>query len=206
MLGRVAGQMLTVGLVLFVLSRYHSPQLAGAATFLLLFPGLLLSPIAGVLLDRYGRTRLITVDYIVVAIALFSMAGLSAGHRLPPSLLLGICAVASLTGPLSAAGVRSLFPSVVAGSVALLPGLHDRARRQAHMLPNYSIGWLPELLKYAGWHAESLPGRPVVMRNGDATVEPFVEVNRLSRGEVDTPAWQQSCSDLGIRDVPLVPA
>jgi len=46
--------MLTVAFVLFVLARYQSPQLAGAATFLLIFPGLLLSPIAGALLDRYG--------------------------------------------------------------------------------------------------------------------------------------------------------
>ncbi|TME53143.1 MAG: MFS transporter [Chloroflexi bacterium] len=115
LLGRIAQQMLAVGFVLFVLSRYHSPQLAGAATFVLLFPGLLLSPIAGALLDRYGRAQLITVDYVVAAITLFLIAALSAARALPPPLLLGICGVASLTGPLSAAGVRSLFPTVVPG-------------------------------------------------------------------------------------------
>src|SRR5206468_3479367 len=114
-LGRIAGQMLTVAFVLFVLARYHSPQLAGAATFLLIFPGLLLSPIAGALLDRYGKARLITVDYIVVATTFFMIAGLSAGHRLPPALLLAICVAASLTGPLSAAGARSIFPTLVPG-------------------------------------------------------------------------------------------
>ena len=132
-----------------------------------------------------------------------------------------------------------------AGSVALLPGLRDRVRRQAHMLRNYSVGWLPELLKYAdrlghseagaasrqvpaeqarslgvglagaafavaladhGWTAESLPGRPVAMRRDGASLEPFVEVNRLARGEVDMPAWQQRCTDLGIRDYSLTPA
>ena len=106
LLGRVAGQMLRVGLVLFVLSRYHSPQLAGAATFLLLFPGLLIAPVAGVLLDRHGRTRLVTIDYLVAAAALLSIAGLSARHALAPPLLLAICAVASITGPLSWAGLR----------------------------------------------------------------------------------------------------
>jgi predicted MFS family arabinose efflux permease len=115
LLGRVAGQMVRVGLVLFVLSRYHSPQLAGAATFLLLFPGLLMAPVAGVLLDRHGRTRLITIDYLVAAAALLSMAGLSARHALAPPLLLAICAVASITGPLSWAGLRSLFPALVPG-------------------------------------------------------------------------------------------
>jgi len=115
LLGRVAGQMLTVSLVLFVLSRYHSPALAGGATSLLLLPGLLLSPIAGALLDRYGRARLIAVDYVVAAATLFLMAGLSARHALPPALLLGICGISSLTWPLSAAGARTMFPTVVPG-------------------------------------------------------------------------------------------
>jgi nitrate/nitrite transporter NarK len=115
LLGRIAGQMLTVSFVLFVLARYHSPQLAGAATFFLLFPGLLLSPVAGALLDRYRRARLITLDYVVAATTLLMLAGLSAGHALPPPLLLAICGISSLTGPLSAAGVRSLFPTVVPG-------------------------------------------------------------------------------------------
>jgi len=107
--------MLRVSLVLFVLSRYHSPQLAGAATFLLLFPGLLVAPVAGVLLDRHGRTRLITIDYLVAAAALLSIAGLSLRHSLAPPVLLAICGVASITGPLSWAGLRSLFPTVVPG-------------------------------------------------------------------------------------------
>ena len=107
--------MLRVSLVLFVLSRYHSPQLAGAATFLLLFPGLLVAPIAGALLDRHGRTRLIALDYSVAAAALFAVAVLSVAHLLPPALLLAICGVASITGPLSWAGLRSMFPSVVPG-------------------------------------------------------------------------------------------
>ncbi|TMG60575.1 MAG: MFS transporter [Chloroflexi bacterium] len=115
LLGRVAGQMLRVSLVLFVLSRYHSPQLAGLATFLLLFPGLLVAPVAGVLLDRHGRTRLITIDYLVAAVALLAVAGLSARQALAPAVLLAICGVASITGPLSWAGLRSLFPALVPG-------------------------------------------------------------------------------------------
>jgi predicted MFS family arabinose efflux permease len=115
LLGRVAGQMLRVSLVLFVLSRYHSPQLAGAATFLLVFPGLLIAPVAGVLLDRHNRTWLIAIDYVIGAAALLSIAGLSERHALAPPLLLAICGVASITGPLGWAGLRSLFPAVVPG-------------------------------------------------------------------------------------------
>src|SRR5260370_18288955 len=36
-----------------------------------------------------------------------------------------------------------------AGSQAMLPGWRDRVRRQPHMLRDYSVGWLPELVKYA---------------------------------------------------------
>jgi predicted MFS family arabinose efflux permease len=105
--------MLGVGFVLFVLARYHSPQLAGIATFLLVVPGLVLSPIAGAMLDRYSRARLITVDYLVATLALLTLAGLSAGHLLPPALLLVICVLSSLTGPLSFAGARAIMPSIV---------------------------------------------------------------------------------------------
>jgi predicted MFS family arabinose efflux permease len=113
LLGRVAGRMVAVGLVLFVLSRYRSPQLAGAAVFLFTFPGLLISPLAGALLDRYGRARLVTIDYLMAGAMLALIAALSIAHGLPPPLLLLICALASLTGPLGIGGARSLVPSLV---------------------------------------------------------------------------------------------
>jgi len=102
--------MMLVALVLFVLARYHSPQLAGATAFLAILPGMLVSPLAGALLDRRGRTRLVAVDYMIAALALWLIAAFSALHALPPPLLLAIVGVASLTNPLSAAGARTLFP------------------------------------------------------------------------------------------------
>jgi Zn-dependent protease with chaperone function len=131
-----------------------------------------------------------------------------------------------------------------AGTVAVMPGLRDRVQRQAALVSGYTVGWVPELLKYAdrlgqseataagqkvapdqariigfglasaalanalsqnGWTAESLPGSPIRMRRGDAVVEPFVEVDRLTRGEVDLETWQRRCWDLGIRDLSLAP-
>lgn len=102
--------MLFVALVLFVLQRYHSPQLAGATAFMAALPGIVVSPLAGALLDRYGRARLVVLDYTVAAVALGLVAGLSALHLLPAPALLIIVAIASLTNPLSWAGARSLFP------------------------------------------------------------------------------------------------
>lgn len=113
LIGRVGAQMFTVAFVLFVLARYHSPQLAGFATFLLLAPGLALSPIAGALLDRYSRTRLIMLDFLMAAATVFVFAGLSVAHVLPPWLLLVISVISSLTAPLGAAGARAIFPILV---------------------------------------------------------------------------------------------
>src|SRR2546423_14689410 len=69
----------------------------------------------GVPLARHNRTRLITIDYLIGAAAILAIAGLSARHPLAPSVLLAICGVASITGPLSWAGLRSLCPAGVPG-------------------------------------------------------------------------------------------
>lgn len=113
LLGRVGGATITIALVLFVLTRYHSPQLAGATAFFAILPGIVVSPLAGALLDRRGRARFVVLDYLIAAFAVSLIAVLSAMHALPPALLLGIVGVASLTNPLSSAGARSLFPILV---------------------------------------------------------------------------------------------
>jgi MFS family permease len=106
-----------VALVLFVLVRYDSPALAGLATFLSIVPGLLISPLAGVLLDRHGRLRFILMDYGVAAAGSASMAGLSALRWQTPGALLLVAALSSLTGPLGSSGTRALFPLVVPRSL-----------------------------------------------------------------------------------------
>lgn len=113
LVGRIASQMVSLVLVLLILERYGSPALAGLATFLSLAPGLAVSPIAGTLLDRYGRRRLVVFDYLVATVGLLLLAGLSLANALPAPLLLGIVAVQSLTFPLSTVGMRTLFPLVV---------------------------------------------------------------------------------------------
>lgn len=112
-LARTGGQMWNIALILFVLERYHSPALAGVTVFLSVAPGLIVSPLAGALLDRKGRVRLILLDYSVAAVMMLLIAALALGGSLPPILLLLIVAVGSLTGPLSASGVRSLFPLLI---------------------------------------------------------------------------------------------
>jgi MFS transporter len=112
-IARVAQSMVGIVLVLFTLLEYRSPILAGAVTFLSIVPGLLVSPIAGALLDRHGRVRLITLDYLVTLGALVLLGVLAVSKLLPPPLLLLIAAVSSLTSILSHTGLRSLFPLIV---------------------------------------------------------------------------------------------
>jgi MFS family permease len=120
-LARAANQMWQVTLVLFVLQRFKSPTLAGLTVFLSILPGLLVSPLAGALLDRHGRARLILVDYLFAAISIVVLVALDLAGALVPASLLLIVALTSLTRPLSATGTRSLFPLVVP------PELWDRA-------------------------------------------------------------------------------
>jgi MFS family permease len=112
-LGRIAAQMAQVAIVLFTLLVYRSPALAGLVTFAALVPGIVTSPIAGALLDRRGRSRLIVLDYLVAAATMALIAGLAAARHLPAWLLVLIAAASSLTQPLSATGLKSLLPLLV---------------------------------------------------------------------------------------------
>jgi MFS family permease len=112
-LARTATEMLALIFVLFALQRYHSPAVAGAVVFLDAAPGLLISPLAGALLDRHGRTRLIILDYLVAGTVMAIIAALSLADRLPVALLLLLVTIASMTSILSRVGVRTLFPLLV---------------------------------------------------------------------------------------------
>lgn len=110
LLARLGGQMWEIVLVLFVLQRYRSPSLAGLTVLFAILPGLALSPVAGALLDRQGRVRLMILDYAVTAGLMATIVALSLGHRLLPPLLLMIVSVLGVSNILSITGARSLFP------------------------------------------------------------------------------------------------
>src|SRR2546425_513905 len=92
-IARIGQSMVTVALVLFMLDAYHSVKLAGLATFCSIFPGLLVSPVAGALLDRHGRIRLVALDYVVALASLTLIGALALTGRLPAWLLLVIASV-----------------------------------------------------------------------------------------------------------------
>jgi MFS family permease len=109
-LARIAQAMVGVALVLFSLAEFGSPAVAGIVTFAILLPGILLSPIAGALLDRHGRVRLIVVDYVVAMTTMILVGGLAIAGLLSVEVLVVIAAISSMTGPFSQTGLRSLFP------------------------------------------------------------------------------------------------
>lgn len=110
---RVGQAMVGVALVLFSLTHYGSSAVAGLVVFASLAPGLLISPIGGALLDRHGRTRLIRLDLVIAVVSLLLIAVLAKLDALPAGLLVLIAAISSLTGPLGATGMRTLFPLMV---------------------------------------------------------------------------------------------
>jgi len=120
LLVRAGASMWQLALVLFVLQRYESPSLAGLSVFLAIAPGVIVSPLAGALLDRYGRVRLMVSDYAASAIALTGIVVLANLHAPLPAIL-ALVVFSSVMNPLGTSGSRSLFPMVIP------PQLWDRA-------------------------------------------------------------------------------
>jgi MFS family permease len=112
-IARIAQSMVSVTIVLFTLTAYRSAALTGIVTFFGVFPGLAVSPIAGALLDRHGRRRLVVLDYLVALVSLTLLGLLVLASALPAWLLILIAAIASLTAPLSNTGLRTFFPLIV---------------------------------------------------------------------------------------------
>jgi MFS family permease len=112
LLVRAGASMWQLALVLFVLQRYGSPSLAGLSVFLAIAPGVLVSPLAGALLDRFGRVRLMVSDYVASAVALTGIVVL-ASVQAPLWAILVLVVFGSVMNPLGTAGSRSLFPTVI---------------------------------------------------------------------------------------------
>ena len=117
-LSRLGQRMLGFAIVLYALTRFDSPVLAGWLSFTAIAPGLVISPLAGVLLDRAGTTRSIAIDLtartgLVLALMLVDLLEWAS-----PPVLLWLTFGFALTSPLSAAGVKVLLPRLVPAGVS----------------------------------------------------------------------------------------
>jgi MFS family permease len=113
-LARVGEQTFAVAVVLYALHRLGSPSLAGLVAFLAFAPGLLVSPVAGVLLDRVGSARAMRVDLVASAVLLATLVAADRFSSRPVVVVAAVVALYSLTSPLQLAGVRALLPRLVA--------------------------------------------------------------------------------------------
>lgn len=112
-LSRLASRMFALVIVLYVLQRFDSPVLAGWVVFAAMAPGLVISPLAGALLDRMGAPRAIVIDVAVSAGLLLALAIVDRAGVVTAPMLLTFVAVFSLTTPLGTAGIRVLIPRLV---------------------------------------------------------------------------------------------
>lgn len=112
-MARLAGRMVPLVLVLYALERFTSPVVAGWLVFAAMAPGMLISPLAGALLDRMGPARAIVADMAVSSLLVLALGVCSLAGVVRPPLMLALTGLYSLTGPLGAAGIRTLIPALV---------------------------------------------------------------------------------------------
>jgi MFS family permease len=112
-LSRLAGRMFTLGIILYAFARFHSPVIAGWVSFAAFTPGLVVSPIAGVLLDRIGPVRAIAVDMVMGAVFLLALVAADWLEIANIVVVLVLVSLFALTSPLGASGVRTLLPRLV---------------------------------------------------------------------------------------------
>ena len=111
-LARVSDEMFSVGVVLLVLDRTGSAELAGLAVAAITLPSLLTGPLLGAWLDLTGRRRrLMVADQLLIASMLVALV-LTVGNG-PNWLIPLIVLAAGLTYPLSFGGFTSLIPTIV---------------------------------------------------------------------------------------------
>lgn len=116
-LSRLAGRMFMLTLVLYVLARFSSPALAGWLIFAAIAPGLLVSPVAGALLDRVGPTMAVGIDMVASAVFIGALGMIGWGGWANPPVLFALVMLFSLAGPLGASGTRALIPRLAPAGV-----------------------------------------------------------------------------------------
>jgi MFS family permease len=111
-LARVSDEMFSVGVVLLVLDRTGSAELAGLAVAAITLPSLISGPLLGAWLDLTGRRRgLMVLDQLLIAAMLVTLV-LVAGNA-PDWVIPLVVLAAGVTYPLSFGGFTSFIPAIV---------------------------------------------------------------------------------------------
>jgi MFS family permease len=113
LLSRLAGRMFALTIVLYGVAQANSTVLAGWLAFAAVAPGLVISPIAGSLIDRLGSAWAIAIDMTGSAVFMAALAAAAGVGSTDAVTLLVLTGCFSLTSPLSFAGIRALLPRLV---------------------------------------------------------------------------------------------
>ncbi|MPZ27950.1 MAG: MFS transporter [Micromonosporaceae bacterium] len=118
---RVGDEMVGIAVVLLVLQRTGSPQLAGAVVAAYLLPTVLSGPVLGAWLDRTRHRRAaLAANQILLGLVMLGLLG-SIGAA-PAWVAVGLASLVGLTVPMTSGGFTSLLPRLVPGD--LLPRAH----------------------------------------------------------------------------------
>ncbi len=195
-LSRLAGRMFALALVLYALGRFGSPAVAGWLAFAAMAPGLVISPLAGALIDRAGAARAILIDLAASAACILALVLTDWLDGTGLAVLLGLTTLFSLSSPLSAAGIRTLLPRLVPVHAldranALDTAIHGLVDVIGPALAGALVGWAgarPALLAIALLYAAaalcfvgSRPPERVAPRSGSLVAQALVGLVRVVR-------------------------
>lgn len=111
---KLGGWMWSTGLVLFVLYKYdHSTELSGLAVLFSVIPGVIISPVVGVLIDKYDPRKIITIGQTLTGLLCALIPALSLLGVLHFGILMVIVTLLSLIRPLVTTAYRALLPALV---------------------------------------------------------------------------------------------
>ena len=106
---RFGGGLIQLTLILYTLQEWGSSALVGLVVLASWLPGILMSPIAGLLMDTRRRVPLVILDLCIASTGVFAIFALARVDLLEPWLLVTIVGVASLAVPFGDTGQRTLL-------------------------------------------------------------------------------------------------
>jgi MFS family permease len=104
-----------VALVWLVLEETGDPQMVGVLAAAYTAPIIIGGLVAGLLLDRYDRRRLLALDSLVRAVAIASVPVAAAMGSLTTVHIIAVAAIYAFMVMISVAGIPSMIPSLVPG-------------------------------------------------------------------------------------------
>ncbi|MFP3389823.1 MFS transporter [Brevibacillus sp. SIMBA_040] len=102
-----------MGLTWFIMKKTGSSVAMGGVILAYMLPSVLAGLLAGVLLDRYDRRKLIMVDNVARGLIFIALVALLQVDQVPLFVVYVLIVIAGLLSPLSSAGAQTLLPRLV---------------------------------------------------------------------------------------------